>query len=696
MENWKKILLKSCIVVFSVEFVITFLFDRVNFSSEVIKIVLDSCTLVIVSGLIIYNFIIKKYVSQNKDNLFELDAYRKGVEKHALVSVTDAKGKIVYANNRFVEVSKYSKNELIGQDHRLLNSGTHNSNFFKLMWEELKSGKVWRGQITNRTKDGSLYWVDTTITPVFDDKGNIKSYISIRYDVTQQVQTLNTNTEQKNFYESILDTMSEGYVVKNEEGKTIHLNKASLQILGVKPDEFIGKPSDNSLWYCVKEDGSVFNEEDHPSMVVLKTGKPVKDVVMGVFQKDNSVTWIKINSVPFYNQGKLNALTTFSDISSQIIEKKKIEDNKNKLKQQQEDFKMISSTLHLGIWKWDLYSDEIIWDEALYTLFDINKTTNSLSVRSIWNKYVEDESKLKMRQQIDEAILNKKDVEFTVKIKTIKNVDKYVGVKGFVVRDAKGTPIKIYGFNWDKTSHEFNKKALELEKLKVIQSAKLSSLGEMSAGIAHEINNPLMVIDANLSLLAMIQNDPAKVEAKVESARGAVKRITKIVSGLRKFSRASDSSKHSIFFSSVIRESLNLTEIKAKKNEVTIELNNECETLMVNGNELELEQILINLINNAIDAVKSKPKDKRWVKINVSTTADGSKMCCEIIDAGNGIPVQYIQKLYDPFFTTKPVGEGTGLGLSIAKGIIDDHQGELLYDDKSPNTCFKIILNKVS
>lgn len=502
--------------------------------------------------------------------------------------------------------------------------------------------------------------------------------------------------EQKNFYESILDTMSEGYVVKDINGRTTQFNKAALQILQLTYDEFFGTKSDNSIWYCIQEDGTFFNEENHPSMVVLRTKKPVKDVVMGVFKNNHTVIWIKISSVPFYDQGKLYALTTFTDISQQIMEKKRLEDHQAKLKQQNHDFKMISSTLKLGIWKWDLVTDEVIWDDALYSLFDIGKLTNNMSVKAIWNKYVEPESKEMMSKKMDEAIESKKDVEFTVKIKTVKNVDKYIGVKGFVVKDDSGKPIKMYGFNWDKTSHEFNKKALDLEKLKVIQTAKLSSLGEMSAGIAHEINNPLMVIDSNLSLLQLIMHDPVKVEAKIKSAKGAVTRITKIVSGLRKFSRVSDSSKQPILFAPIIQESLNLTEIKAQKYSVTISVTNTCEDLVILGNDLELEQILINLINNSIDAVKEKPKELRWVKINVSSSQDGKKLCCEVIDSGNGIPVQYLQKLYDPFFTTKPVGEGTGLGLSIAKGIIDDHLGELVYDDKNPNTCFKIILNKVS
>lgn len=410
---------------------------------------------------------------------------------------------------------------------------------------------------------------------------------------------------------------------------------------------------------------------------------------------------IVLNQTPIKDGFLKTSLSSFLIVSISgfilfhFILKYQVVESENKIKQQQKDFKMISSALQFGIWKWDMVSDQVVWDEALYKVFDVTDN-DPRSAREIWNEYVHEDSKIMMRKKIEESIALNKDVEFTVKLTTANKNNKYVGVKGFVVRDIANKPIKMYGFIWDKTSNELSKQALELEKLKVLQAAKLSSLGEMSAGIAHEINNPLMIIDSNLSLMSLIKNDSIKMEAKIESARGAVTRIAKIVSGLKKFSRFSDSSKQPILFSSVINESVNLTEIKAQKNGVTVSINNQCEDLYVNGNDLELEQIVVNLINNAIDAVKDKPKDLKWVKINVFTSHNDSKVCCEVIDSGNGIPVQYVQKLYDPFFTTKPVGEGTGLGLSIAKGIIDDHQGELLYDDQCQNTCFKILLNKVS
>jgi PAS domain S-box-containing protein len=118
--------------------------------------------------------------------LHELQNYKTILDKSALVSITDPEGHIVHANDLFCRVAQYSREELIGQNHRIINSGHHPRAFFRDMWQTIRGGKLWRGEIRNQAKDGSYYWVDTTINPVFDEKGKLIQYLSIRYDITQR------------------------------------------------------------------------------------------------------------------------------------------------------------------------------------------------------------------------------------------------------------------------------------------------------------------------------------------------------------------------------------------------------------------------------------------------------------------------------------------------------------------------------
>ncbi len=223
------------------------------------------------------------------------------------------------------------------------------------------------------------------------------------------------------------------------------------------------------------------------------------------------------------------------------------------------------------------------------------------------------------------------------------------------------------------------------------QNEKLISLGEISVNIAHEISNPLTIILENADQIPIVSTFPDKFLPKIASIKKAGERINKIMSGLKKYIRKEEQNEYSTFeLSKLVQESLLLTEIKSQEHAVLV--NSELKDgLYISCNETEMEQVIINLINNAIDAIKNNKE--KWVKIE--SEEDSQFITLKITDSGTGIPDKILSKIFNPLFTTKKANEGTGLGLSITKQILDRHHATIGVSPHSPNTCFEVKFPRV-
>lgn len=221
-------------------------------------------------------------------------------------------------------------------------------------------------------------------------------------------------------------------------------------------------------------------------------------------------------------------------------------------------------------------------------------------------------------------------------------------------------------------------------------TSRLVALGEMSASIAHEINNPLTIIAMNLQKLEkrITENSISNIEIVkcVGKTRHTAERITKIINGLRMFSRQQNSYRKLTLLSDILNEIHNISSEKFKANGIRFTITNEAEEALIFADETQIMQVLINLLNNSFDVLENS--DNQWVMIKVLKNNSGVRI--EVSDSGPGISNELVDKVMEPFFTTKELGKGTGLGLSISKGIIEKHQGKFWYDKMAKTTTFVI------
>ena len=610
------------------------------------------------------------------DTTKELLDLKAALDEHAIVAITDPRGRITYANDKFCAISQYTREELIGQDHRIINSGHHTPEFFRELWSTIGRGHVWRGEIKNRAKDGSYYWVDTTIVPFLNEHGKPREYVAIRADITQRKQAeeaLRSSTKEVVDLKAALDEHSI-VAITDPRGRITHVNEKFCAISKYSREELIG------------QDHRIINSGHHPReffhdlWAVIGRGHVWRGEIKNR-AKDGTFYWVDTTIVPFLNEyGKPRQYVA---IRTDITRRKRTEETNATLA-------AIVASSQDAIISQDTAGIIQTWNHGAQSAFGYSAA--EAIGRSIL-ELVPPELRGAETEHLNSVRRGEKHQQYeTVRIhKDGSRVNLLVTLSP--VRDETGRVVGASNIARDITE----RKKLEAQFLR---TQRMEAIGTVAGGVAHDLNNLLSPMLLARSLLADHLTNPEDREI-LDTVHSAAHRAAAIVRQLLAFSRGEEGERHPVEVSMLFREIAGFLR-ETFPREITVAASAQRGLWAVVAEPTQIHQVLMNLCVNARDAMptggtlsltaQNVELSDTEAQLNPLAHA-GPYVLITVADNGSGIPPGIVERIFDPFFTTKGLGRGTGLGLSTVAGIVKSHAGFVtVYSEPGAGSSFSVYL----
>lgn len=636
------------------------------FWNPLLNIVSQVVAPLVLAGLSVVSFLLgKKSLKWSRRFPLNVDDLKcrsivAAVDAQDIIAFTDPNGLIVDVNDNFCRVSKYSREELIGKRHSILKSGHHSEAFYRNLWLTINSGRTWRGRFCNRAKDGSLYWVDSIIIPQVSPLGEITGYMSLRHDVTEQMMLIEESKKNQARLEALIEYSPIGVVETDTKGHIVRVNKSFCQIVGCYEKEILGRTLSS---FVHPED--LGDQELKDSL--LDSSGYIQRVRKRYLKKNGTTTWVRVSSNHLPN-GHL--ISTIEDI--QPLYEREIS-----IHRYYEQFEKIFS----------LSTDMIAVNSIDGRLIHANR-----SYLNVLGFSLEDLQKINILDRVHPAdqeaegcrwqsLVSGQAIQWESRVKTSQG--DYKLILWNAVPDVMNE--LVYSIGRDISEIREN-------ELKAMNASKMLGLSQISAGVAHEINNPLTIIRGRVELIKKQVSrdapDVMKIKNYLENADEMVTRIASIVDALKIFS-SSPNTVHSAMevqeetsAAFIVEKSIAFFKERAAKNSIRIDLKLKNGDFNFSCRTREISHIFNIIIANSIEAIQNCPEP--WIEITAEKQTDHVRI--SFSDSGKGICDAVAERIMEPFFSTK--GISSGLGLSIAKGLIEGHGGTLDLDRTQSFTTF--------
>ncbi len=574
----------------------------------------------------------------------------------------DRAGNFTFLNDSLCQQLGYSRKELMGMNYKVYTPPEKAQEVFQAYNQVYRTGKPTKLFDMDQTrKDGTRVVIENSIFTLRNEKGEITGFRGIGRDVTEHLQAEKALKQSEERYRTILEDMKEAYFEMDIAGNYTFFNDALCRHLGYSREELMGMnyrvyvPPEKS-----KEAFEIYNR-------IYRTGEPTEIFDIVQIRKDGSRIFAESSASPIRNEE--NEIIGFRGVLRDVTERKQAGEEK---KASEERYQNVMEEMEEGYYETDLAGNYTFFNDAICKKLGYSR--EELTGMGFQAHTAPEDAK-KISEAYYEVYRTGKPLKWLSPAQIRKD-----GVRIFAedsvspLRNVSGEIIGFRGISRDVTE----RKQAEEEKKQLEQKAqlasRLASVGELASGVAHEINNPLTGVIGYAHLLLARKDIPKDMVHDVEVINEGAQRVSSIVKKLLAFARQTRPEQRYVNINELIRNTLDLQAYALAANNIKVSLQFARDLPMTIADPGQLQQVFLNLIMNAETEMKLT---RNSGKLLIKTEHTDNIIQISFKDNGPGITKENLEHIFNPFFTTREVGQGTGLGLSVCHGIITEHKGRI-------------------